>query len=184
MGRPINKRRFGALPDADDPTFYPKTGDTFFNLRVNAQVDSEAEVTTGYILAQKGSTRFLVSTGVAVNDESVVVGTKYEILTVGDTDWVTVGATRGNYVHSVFTAAAAGAGTGTAARVSVCKLVDKADGSLGANEMSIMGQVASSGQQVRIKKMYNRTCRDFNNVRYKWSIVDDSTATLLLLTPV
>jgi hypothetical protein len=182
MGRPINKRRFGSLPNADDAVFYPLTGDTFFNLRVNAQVDSEAEVTTAYILAQKGSTRFLVSTGVAVNDESVVVGAKYEILTVGDTVWTTVGATRGNYIHSVFTAAAAGAGTGTAARVSVCKLVDKADGTLGANEMSIMGQI-STGGQVRIKKMYNRTCRDFNNVRYKWAIVDDSTATLLLLTP-
>ena len=110
------------------------------------------------------------------------MGAKYEILTVGDTVWTTVGATRGNYIHSVFTAAAAGAGTGTAARVSVCKLVDKADGTLAANEMSIMGQI-STGGQVRIKKMYNRTCRDFNNVRYKWTIVDDSTATLLSLTP-
>jgi len=32
MGRPINKRRFGKLPDADDATFYPLTGDTFFNM--------------------------------------------------------------------------------------------------------------------------------------------------------
>jgi len=47
-----------------------------------------------------------------------------------------------------------------------------------------MGQIASSGTQVRIKKLYNRTARDFNNVRYTWTIADDSTTTLLLLTAI
>jgi hypothetical protein len=73
-------------------------------------------------------------------------------------------------------------GTGTG-NVGVCTLVDKADGSLDANEMSIMGQKAN-GEQVRIKKLYNRTCRDFNNNRYTWEIQDDSTTTLLVLTEI
>ena len=184
MGRPINKRRFGKLPDADDPTFYPLTGDTFFNLAVNVQIGSAAESTIGYILAQKGTNKFLVADGAIVADESIVASTKYSINTTGDTNWVTVGVQGDAYVNKVFTAAAAGAGTGTVRLAGICTLVDKAAGSLAANEMSIMGQIASSGEQVRIKKLFNRTARDFNNVRYKWTISDDSTTTLLLLTAI
>ena len=73
-------------------------------------------------------------------------------------------------------------GTGTG-NVSVCTLVDKADGDLAANEMSIMGYIAG-GAQVRIKKFYNRTCRDFNNVKYKWEVQNDSTASLIVLTAI
>jgi hypothetical protein len=75
---------------------------------------------------------------------------------------------------------AAGAGTGN---VGVCTLVDKADGALGANEMSIMGYI-TGGSQVRIKKFYNRTCRDFSNNKYKWAVSNDSTASLLVLTAI
>jgi hypothetical protein len=74
------------------------------------------------------------------------------------------------------------AGTGTG-NVGICTLVDKADGGLGANEMSIQGEL-SSGRQVRIKKLYNRTCRDFNNVRYKWTVDNDSTASRIILTAI
>jgi hypothetical protein len=73
-----------------------------------------------------------------------------------------------------------GSGTGN---VGVCTLVDKADGALDANEMSIMGYV-TNGSQVRIKKLYNRTCRDFSNNRYKWVVQNDSTASLLVLTAI
>ena len=183
MGRPINKRYFGKLPDADDPTLYPTSGDTFFNVKVNAQIGSAAESAIAYILAQKGSTKFLVADGATVNDEDLVTGTKYVINAVGDTDWASVGVYGDAYVGKVFTATAAGAGTGTARLAGVCKLVDKADGSLAADEMSIMGQV-SNGSQIRVKKLYNRTARDFSNNRYKWTIVDDSTATVLLLTAI
>ena len=184
MGRPINKRRFGKLPDADDATFYPLTGDTFFNIEVNVQIGGAAESAIGYILAQKGTNKFLVANGATVNDESVVVGTKYVINALGNTDWASMGVQGDAYVNKVFTATAAGAGTGTVRLAGVCTLVNQADGSLAENQMSIMGQIASSGTQVRIKKLYNRTARDFNNVRYKWTIADDSTTTLLLLTAI
>ena len=64
----------------------------------------------------------------------------------------------------------------------ICTLVDKAAGSLAANEMSIYGYVSGTGAPVRIKKLYNRTCRDFDNNRYTWEIQEDSTATILVLT--
>lgn len=66
----------------------------------------------------------------------------------------------------------------------ICTLVNKAAGSLGANEMSIQGYIVGDGDQVRIKKLYNRTCRDFNNVRYTYTIDNDSSASRLLLTAI
>lgn len=75
-----------------------------------------------------------------------------------------------------------GSGTGN---VGVCTLVDKSSDQLGDNEMSIQGHLEnSSGTQVRIAKLYNRTCRDFNDNRYKWRTEDDSTATIFVVTPL
>ena len=72
----------------------------------------------------------------------------------------------------------AGAGTGN---VGVCQLVNKADGALGANEMSIMGYT-TNGTGVRIAKLFNKIVVDFNGNRYKWSVVNDSTTSLISLT--
>ena len=70
-----------------------------------------------------------------------------------------------------------GAGTGN---VSVCQLVNAADGALGANEMSIMGEF--NGQGIRIAKLTNKIAVDFNGTRYKWTITNDSTTSILSLT--
>lgn len=64
----------------------------------------------------------------------------------------------------------------------ICVLVDKdvpADG-----EMILKGYIAGTGDGVNIRKMQNRTCIDFNNNRYKWTIQDDSTANILVLTAI
>lgn len=65
--------------------------------------------------------------------------------------------------------------------VGVCQLVDKADGALAANEMSIVGYNAA-GQGIRIAKLFNKIVVDFNGNRYKWSVVNDSTTSLISLT--
>jgi hypothetical protein len=70
--------------------------------------------------------------------------------------------------------------TGAQGNVGVCQLVDKADGALDANEMSIMGEF--NGQGIRIAKLTNKIAVDFNGTRYKWSIVNDSTTSILSLT--
>jgi len=146
MGRPVNKKWFGLLADADDTRFAP-LNDTFFNITVNVQVGANAESEEGYILRQRSTRSFLV------NDTKT--GTKIS---------------------------ATGSGTGN---VGVCTLVDKAAGTLGANEMSIQGTLDDgTGAQVRIKKLYNRTCRDFNNNRYTWVIENDSTETVMRLTAI
>jgi hypothetical protein len=146
MGRPLNKRWFGRLADADDARFAP-LNDTFFNIAVNVQVAANAETESGIILRQRSSNKFLV------ND--LKDGTKLT---------------------------PSGSGTGN---VGICTLVNKAAGALAANEMSIQGTLDDgTGAQVRIKKLYNRTCRDFNNNRYKWAIENDSTETVMRLTPL
>ena len=65
--------------------------------------------------------------------------------------------------------------------VGVCQLVDKADGTLAANEMSIMGYT-TNGTGVRLAKLFNKIVVDFNGNRYKWSVVNDSTTSLISLT--
>jgi hypothetical protein len=137
MGRPLNKRWFGWLDDADDSTLAPRN-DTFYNITINVQVASNAESDQGLILSQKSSRKF------RVNDAKDRSGNE-----------------------------------------GICTLVDKAAGALDENEMSIQGYIAGTdGTQVRIKKLYNRTCRDFANNRYTWEIQDDSTETILRLTPL
>lgn len=74
-------------------------------------------------------------------------------------------------------------GTGTG-NVSVCTLVDKPSGTLAADEMSLGAVIAATGQGVRIKRLYNRTARDFANRRFTWSISDDSTVSQLLLVEI
>lgn len=69
----------------------------------------------------------------------------------------------------------------------IVKMVDKAEAALAQGEMVILGYTTgdtSTGVAVRISKMYNRTCRDFANNRYKWAVVDDSTSTYIELTAI
>jgi len=82
------------------------------------------------------------------------------------------------------TVAAAVLDSGVQGNVGICKLVNVADGSLSANEMSISAYVVGGTSMIRIKKLYNRTCRDFNNVRYKWAITNDSTASIMTVTAI
>ena len=71
--------------------------------------------------------------------------------------------------------------TGAQGNVGVCQLVNKADGNLAANEMSIMGYNAA-GQGIRLAKLFNKIVVDFNGNRYKWSVVNDSSTSLISLT--
>jgi hypothetical protein len=120
MGRPVNKRYFGALNNTSPDQ----------SIRVTADTDGNGAV-DGFIVSQRGTKKFRVTTS---------------------------------------------AGT------SVCTVVNKAAGSLAQNEMILFGN--AGGTTVRLAKMYNRTCRDFDNNRYKWEVVDDSTSTYLQLTAI
>ena len=50
-------------------------------------------------------------------------------------------------------------------------------------ECSIVG-IAAGGSPKLIKKMFNRTCVDWDDNRYTWEVQDDSTESLLVLTAI
>jgi hypothetical protein len=134
MGRPINKRYFGAL-----------TGTGNNNIPVEgAFIDGVATFSAPaaeiFIVKQKSARKFLVQS-----------------------------ATSGNQ--------------------ALCRLVDKAGAGedstafgLTAGEMVIVGYVNGEGATVTIRSLTNKVATDFNSVRYKWSVEDDSTTTQLILT--
>jgi hypothetical protein len=67
---------------------------------------------------------------------------------------------------------------------AICKLVDKAyddSTNIVAGEMVIVGYINGS-QKVRLRSLTNRIAIDFNGTRYKWSLSDDSSTTILILT--
>jgi len=131
MGRPLNKRYFGATSDGSD-----LTGEG--TLTVSVKVGSNSASALGIILSQRSETKF------KVNDDPANGGNE-----------------------------------------GVCTLVNKATGSLAANEMSLQGFVdGTDGNAVYIRKVQNRTMIDFDNNRYTWEIQDDSTANVLVLTAI
>jgi hypothetical protein len=129
----------------------------------------------GYIITQKGTTKYLVAAVSAVNDEDLVVGASYRILTVGTTDWRSVGATTATpAVGDVFTAVAVGAGTGTAQRVGVCVLANQADGVLSAGNMNITFSTGDSTAQT-VSRLTNKYVYDYSTppVRYAANFFTD-----------
>lgn len=129
MGRPLNKRYFGATEGA--------VGTEGNNLTVMCKIGANTAVGNGVILSQRSETKFNCH---------------------DDPD-------------------------GTSGNSGVCTLVDKAIGALGADEMILQG-FTSGGDGVNIRKVMNRTMVDFNDNHYTWSVTDDSTANVLVLTAI
>jgi hypothetical protein len=97
----------------------------------------------------------------AVNDESLVVGSAYRILSVGNTDWAACGASDSNAaVGDIFTAVAVGSGTGTAQQVGICVLANEADSSLTEGNMNITFSTGDSTAQL-ISRLTNKFALDY-----------------------
>lgn len=80
-------------------------------------------VAQGYIIRQKGSRKYLVGSVTAVNDGSFVVGQAYQVITLGTTNWQSIGAEADVAVGGIFTATGAnGGGDGVANSVGICVL--------------------------------------------------------------
>jgi hypothetical protein len=139
----------------------------------------------GYIVNQVGARRFKCADDTVVQDEDIVLGNQYVIVSVGGTDFTQFGALD-NKVGRIFTATAAGAalGNGTVYQLITAKLVQgtNSDPTV-ANTATLVG-INATGNPVTLKKINYRTCADFNGNRYKWSLSDDSTQTLLILTAI
>ena len=127
-----------------------------------------------YIITQKGSTKYQVATVSAVNDEDMVAGRAYRILSVGTTDWAACGGSVSANVGDVFTATAVGAGTGTVQNVGTCVLANQADGALSLGNMNITFSTGDSTAQT-ISRLTNRFALDYSDppVRYAVNFFSD-----------
>jgi hypothetical protein len=114
----------GADPTDTPSATYPRV-DVIVNIADPA--GSGLGVHTGYIIRQKGAHKYLVGDAdAAIDPNTFTVGQAYQIVSVGDTPWSTIGGGNNAAVGTIFTAtAAADAGTtGTAYPVGVCVLQD------------------------------------------------------------
>jgi len=133
-------------------------------IQPRVKIGAAAEA-TGSILAAKGSRKFLVTDGASINDESLVVGNRYIILTVGNTDWKKVANVDNAAVGLIFTCLAAGAGSGTAAAVGTCTLTNEADAALSENSMTITCTKPDTST-FRAKRITNKHVWDFSDNKY------------------
>lgn len=198
MGRPLKIK----ISDTRDAGFNNPNGNgtpagelTFGQVGGNFALSSQAfPVTTtrikigavaeanGYIVRQKGSTKYLVGDSTGVTAGSFIVANQYIITAVGNTDWQALSADPNAGVGSTFTATGVGSGTGTADTIGVCVLADLADAALTANTMTITYADVGSAL-VRVRKMSNKFAVPFGNVTTQphllvnyFNIIDDGIA--------
>lgn len=117
---------------------------------------------TGRIIRQKGSHKFLVAaTGATIADDAMIVGQAYQIAVLGTTDWQACGAGSQSAVGDIFTATAAGAGTGEVYAVGQCVLSNTATPAAG--DMAI-GYSVGDSSAVYASYITNKWVRDWNGM--------------------
>jgi len=67
---------------------------------------------------------------------------------------------------------------------AVCNLVQGTNSDPANNNEATLVGIKSGGNPVTLRKINFRTVADFNSNRYKWTLSDDSTETLLILTAI
>ena len=122
--------------------------------------------TTGRIIRQKGAHKFLVSSDTTVNDEEMVVGASYMIITLDTTNWQQMGAPAGAQAGTIFTCTAlcADPQNGTGVLVGQCVLSNT--GTPTAGNMSIEYSVGDSSA-VYASYITNKWIRDWNGMTYQ-----------------
>jgi hypothetical protein len=136
-------------------------------------IDATANIQNSYsgsagcvILRQKGAHKFLVATAAGIDPENAVIGAtpsvSLRILTLGDTDWQSMGAPSDAAVGTIFspTAASAAGTTGTAQEVGQCVLTS--DSTPGEGNMTISMAVGGDSTAVYVSKITNKFVQDFN----------------------
>jgi hypothetical protein len=141
---------------------------TYPVVKCRVRITGQAEA-DGYIITQKGSTKYQVASVTAINDEDMVVGTTYRILTLGDTVWSKTGAGLTAAVGDVFTALGAGAGTGTVQLVGTCVLADELDTFLTAGNMNIT-MTADNSSAITISRLTNRFALDYSDPKVRYAV--------------
>lgn len=114
----------------------------------------------GYILRQKGAHKYLVATSTAIDPANAVAGVSVRIATVGNTNWIAMGAPVGAAAGTIFlvTAASAAGSSGTCQEVGVCVLDN--DTTPAAGYMAIIFSAGDSSD-VCVSKLTNKWILDW-----------------------
>jgi hypothetical protein len=148
----------GAAPTDTPSTTYPRV-DVIVNIANPS--GSGIGVAAGYIIRQKGSRKYLVGDATGVNDGSFVVGQAYQVVTLGTTNWQSIGAEADIAVGGVFTATGTnGGGNGVANSVGICVLDN--DTTPAAGLMCItFTEATGDSTATPISKLTNKWLLDF-----------------------
>jgi hypothetical protein len=128
----------------------------------NAPAEDDA-----YIVTQKGATRYLVAGSTSYAVTTIVAGRTYLIASLGDTKWNLVGASVNPRVGDVFTATAAGTGTGTIAYAGTCNLANQAPGSVTQGNMQIT--VTTNSVAFRASRLTNKYVWNYDTPPIKYA---------------
>ena len=123
----------------------------------------------GRIVRQKGSHKYLVVyTGGTTADGSFIVGQSYQIVTLGTTDWQSVGTGTGTVAAGdIFTATAAnGGGDGTAYPVGVCVLTNDTSPTTG---LMAIGYESGDSAAATASNLSNKWVRDWTGTAGDYS---------------
>lgn len=148
-------------------------------IQPRVKIGSAAE-SNGSILAAKGSRKFRVVDSATIQDENIVAGRMYMITSVSGTNWEALGGPVNPAVGAVFVAKINGndpsftPNNGTVSNVGTCTLVDKSNGTLAANEMTITCTLPNSST-FRASRINNKFVYDFSDPVNKYLV--GSTAT-------
>jgi len=142
----------------------PSTSFPVVSCQVNIALPSGTGqgVATGRIIRQKGAHKFLVTSNTTVQDEDMVVGASYMIVSLDTTNWQQMGAPVGAVAGTIFTCTAVCANpqNGTGLLVGTCVLTDSNTPTVG--NMSIAMAVGGDSTEVYISKLTNKFAQDFN----------------------
>jgi hypothetical protein len=151
---------------------------TYPVVKITANVNGQEG--SAHIITQKGQTKYLVSGENSVNAGSFTPGFSYQILSLGDTNWTSIGAGINPQVGQVFTATGAGAGTGTASDAGQCQLV--ANATINSGQMNMIFN--ANGGSAYASRLTNKYIWDASNTRYAVNFFVAGTNTPLALANV
>ena len=177
MGRPLKTTKAAGIdtgfPSTTSGVVGGSTSISGNQILARVKIGAQAEA-NGYIIRQKGKSKFLVASVTAIQDEDIKSGNTYVITDTSGTDWTYFGV-QSAANGTVFTATVDGTGlttNGVVNQVAVCTLADTANSSLAANAMTVTCTYANSST-FRAKTLSNHHVTNFSDVKF---IADFTTA--------
>jgi hypothetical protein len=172
MGRPLKTSKVNGTVDYGFPSTTSgivggNTGQAGNQILARVKIGAQAEA-NGYIIRQKGKSKFLVGSVTSIQDEDIAANASYVITSLSNTDWTALGASSLPTVGEIFTAKKSGAGlttNGVVNQVTVCTLANTANAALVANTMTVTCTYANSST-FRAKTISNHHVTNFSDVKF------------------